>query len=204
MERHGPRRVLSPSMGVAFLALLVALGGTSYAVTKIDPRSVGTKQLKRNAVARANIKANAVNSAKVAADAITGADVAEASLAQVPSAAAAGSAATAARATLADRATVADRAGAAGALDRIVYRTTTATVAAAPNINESTLGTATARCDAGLLVVGGGTRVEEGVSAVDGFPDGAAAWTATVANDDEAAAHAFTVFAICVAAAQVG
>jgi hypothetical protein len=188
-------------MGVAFSALVIALGGTSYAVTKIDPRSVGSKQLKKAAVARAHIKANAVNGAKVAGNALKGADIDEASLGQVPSAAAADRAAAAA---VADRATQADRAGAAAALDRVVYRSAAGTVAPAPNINESTLTKGTARCDAGLLVVGGGVRVDDEAGVVDSYPDGAAAWTATVANDDPTASKTFSVFAICVAAAQVG
>lgn len=201
MERNRPRRFLAPSMVVAFSALVIALGGTSYAVTKLDPRSVGSKELKKNAVARANLKANAVNGGKVASNALKGADIDEASLAKVPSAAAADRAAAAG---VADRATQADRAGAAAALDRVVYRTAAGTVAPAPGINESSLAKGTARCDAGLLVVGGGVRVDEGASVIDSYPDGAAAWTATVANDDPAAANTFSVFAICVAAGQVG
>jgi hypothetical protein len=41
---------------VASLALFVALGGTGYAVTKIDAGSVGTKQLKKNAVISKKVK----------------------------------------------------------------------------------------------------------------------------------------------------
>ena len=87
MRRYGWRRVVSPSMGVAFLALLVALGGSSYAVTKLDPRSVGSKQLKRQAVTGASIrpnavgprhlKKNAVTASRIDADAVSGAKVAE-------------------------------------------------------------------------------------------------------------------------------
>ena len=46
----------SPSMAVAFLALLVALGGTSYAVAQLPANSVGSKQLKKNAVTAAKVK----------------------------------------------------------------------------------------------------------------------------------------------------
>ena len=90
-------------MVVACLALGVALGGTSYAAVRLPANSVGTKQLKRNAV----------TSPKVKADAITGADVLESSLAQVPSAAAAGSAAQATHAGTADAAATATTANAA-------------------------------------------------------------------------------------------
>ena len=46
----------SPAMLVAFAALLVALGGTSYAAIRLPANSVGTKQLKKNAVTAAKVK----------------------------------------------------------------------------------------------------------------------------------------------------
>jgi hypothetical protein len=55
----------SPAMVVAFIALLVALGGTSYAIQALPQNSVGTKQIKNNAVTSKKIKNGAVNSKKV-------------------------------------------------------------------------------------------------------------------------------------------
>ena len=55
----------SPAMVVACIALLVALGGTSYAIQALPNNSVGTKQLKNNAVTSKKIKNGAVNSNKV-------------------------------------------------------------------------------------------------------------------------------------------
>jgi hypothetical protein len=98
--RHRP----SPAMVVACIALAVALGGTSYAATKLPARSVGTKQLKKNAVTSPKVKNNA----------LTGADVLESSLAQVPSAASAVNATNATHATNADHATNASSATTAG------------------------------------------------------------------------------------------
>jgi Collagen triple helix repeat (20 copies) len=46
----------SPAMVVAFIALLVALGGTSYAIQALPRNSVGTKQLKMNAVTSPKVK----------------------------------------------------------------------------------------------------------------------------------------------------
>jgi hypothetical protein len=43
-------------MLVAFAALMVALGGTSYAIAQLPANSVGTKQLKKNAVNTAKVK----------------------------------------------------------------------------------------------------------------------------------------------------
>ncbi|HYM59077.1 MAG TPA: hypothetical protein VES79_14025, partial [Solirubrobacteraceae bacterium] len=112
----------SPSMVVAFLAMTVALGGTSYAVTTLPSKSVGSKQLRSKAVGTANIKNKAVTGAKVKDDSLTGTDINEGSLGQVPSAAAAGNA------TRAATAGNADHANAAAALDRVSYRSQTATV----------------------------------------------------------------------------
>ena len=57
----------SPAMIVACVALLVALGGTSVAaVTALAPNSVGTVQLKTNAVIAAKIRNANVTGAKVA------------------------------------------------------------------------------------------------------------------------------------------
>ena len=46
----------SPAMVIACIALAVALGGTSYAAITLPAGSVGTKQLKRNAVNSAKVK----------------------------------------------------------------------------------------------------------------------------------------------------
>ena len=133
----------------ATLALFIALGGGAYAATALPANSVGPKQLKKNAVDRVKIKNNAVNAAKVLDNSLTGADIKESSLAKVPSA------------TLADNAT---HAAASAALDKAVYRTATAT---APASSDSTAATAT--CDAGQHVIGGGIRFDNpltgGVSA---------------------------------------
>jgi hypothetical protein len=50
--RHRP----SPAMVIACIALAIALGGTSYAAISLPAGSVGTKQLKRNAVNSAKVK----------------------------------------------------------------------------------------------------------------------------------------------------
>jgi hypothetical protein len=91
------RRTPSPAMVVACLALTVALSGAGYAAIVLPANSVGTKQLKRGAVAasdvragaitRRKVRADAITSAKVLNNALTGADVNEATLGQVPAAA---------------------------------------------------------------------------------------------------------------------
>ena len=105
---------------IAFIALFIALGGTSYAATTLAASSVGTKQLKNGAVTTAKVKASAVTAAKirtgavttakVAADAVTGEKVLESSLGKVPSAANADHATSADNASNATHATSADNA----------------------------------------------------------------------------------------------
>ena len=64
----------SPAMIVAMVALIVALGGTSYAATKLAKNSVGEKQIKKNAVTSTKIKANSVTSTKVKNRSLTASD----------------------------------------------------------------------------------------------------------------------------------
>ena len=52
-------------MLVACLALVISLGGVSYAAGVLPTSSVGTKQLKKKAVTAAKLRANAVSGAKV-------------------------------------------------------------------------------------------------------------------------------------------
>jgi hypothetical protein len=61
------RRMLpSPAMGVALLALVVAVGGTAVAANKI-----GTNQIKNNAVTKKKIKKKAVSTNRLNAKAVT-------------------------------------------------------------------------------------------------------------------------------------
>jgi hypothetical protein len=64
----------SPAMLVACVALVVALGGVSYAAGVLPKNSVGTAQLKKKAVTGAKIKQNAVTGAKVKDQTLMAAD----------------------------------------------------------------------------------------------------------------------------------
>ena len=78
-------RLPSPAMGVALVALVVAMGGTSYAVVRI-----GTKQIKANAITSPKIRngavrsvdlaRNSVGTAKILASAVTGLQIRDASV----------------------------------------------------------------------------------------------------------------------------
>jgi hypothetical protein len=50
---------------VAYVALFAALGGTGYAASQLPNDSVGSKQIKRAAVAKSDVRANAIDSARV-------------------------------------------------------------------------------------------------------------------------------------------
>jgi hypothetical protein len=193
---------LSPSMAVAFVALSIALGGSSYAVVTLPARSVATRQLRNdavtgakirnNAVDRAKVRNNAIDGSKVADDSLSGADIAEGTLTGV------GSAQNAAHAAASDS---------SAALDKVAYRTAGGTVPPAPSATAASNAAATAGCDPGQHAVGGGAKVEDldNTSVIDSFPDaGGSAWTGHVDNADAAGAHPFTVYVICVASAATG
>ena len=82
------RRLPTPGLVVAIVALVAALAGSAVAlpgkgsVDSNDLRKnvVKTKNIKDDAVSRAKIADNAVNGARVAANSLTGADINEAGL----------------------------------------------------------------------------------------------------------------------------
>jgi hypothetical protein len=191
----GVARRISPSMVVACIALVISLGGVSYAAVKLPKGSVGSRELKKNAVTRVAVKNSAINGSKVATDSLTGSDIKEATLGAVALAAAS------------------THANAAAALDKVTYRSVGGSVGpstpdpADPANFLTTLSAATsAGCDPGQTAVGGGAHVDDPSSLAihESYPSTARTWTAIAGNDDETAAHTFTVYVICVPAAAVG
>jgi hypothetical protein len=59
------KQLASPAMIVACVALVVALGGVSYAASVLPSNSVGTAQLKKGAVSGKKLRKGAVTSPKV-------------------------------------------------------------------------------------------------------------------------------------------
>ena len=59
---------------IAYLALFVALGGTSYAAANLPADSVGSKQIKPGSVAASDLRAGAVSSSKVKDGTLLGKD----------------------------------------------------------------------------------------------------------------------------------
>ena len=188
--RPGLRPRLTYANVMATVALFVALGGGAYAATALPANSVGSKQLKKSAVVSGKIKNNAIDRSKVRDNSLTGADLRESSVAEVP------------LATAADTAT---HAAAAAALDMATYKTAAGTAPAGSAAN-----VATATCDGGQHVIGGGVKLDNAMIGLvnDSYPDtNNTAWTARVGNassGSSAAPFNFTVYAICTTITNVG
>ncbi len=78
------RRNLTPSFFISILALIVALGGVSYAAVQLPKNSVGAKQLKKKAVTASKIKRNSITTVKVKNRSLLAADFKEGQLPQGP------------------------------------------------------------------------------------------------------------------------
>ena len=81
----------SPALVVSLIALFVALGGTVYAATKIDgksikPKSLPGNRLKLKSVAGNRLKPGAIGAGQLAPNSIGGKQINEANLGQVPNA----------------------------------------------------------------------------------------------------------------------
>lgn len=173
----------SPSMAVAFVALVVALSGTSYAAVKLAKNSVGTAQLKNNAVTGAKVKSNT----------LTGSDINEATLQGIISA-------------------NAQHALKAAGLDKVFIKSEPFAMATAPQqpcpgtpagscfIPITQFTTGTVNCDPGQVAVGGGAHVDDPVTNIvhESYPTNGVGWAATAGNDDITRPRGFQVFVICV------
>jgi hypothetical protein len=131
------RRLLrkpSPSVAIAFVALLLALGGTAYAGSTLGKNSVGPKQIRKGAVTNAKIGAGAVGTANIGSGAVTASKINTSGL-TVPNATTATNATTAATATNATHATNADNATHATAATNATHATTADNATNATNAN---------------------------------------------------------------------
>jgi hypothetical protein len=181
-------------MATAVSAVVLSMAGTGYAASRLPPHSVGTRELKMNAVTPSKIRAgavrsraiapNAVNASKVANASLTGDDINEATLV-IPAGIDSTTAANAAHAR------------SAAALDAVSYRSAPITL---PPGGANTTGTVA--CPGRQFIVGGGLRLENpSVSnVVDSYPVGTSAWEANAVNVDPDASHGATVYAICIPA----
>lgn len=177
------RRLPSPAMVVACIALAVALGGTSYAAIRLPANSVGTPQLKPGAVTAVKVRGNS----------LTGTQINERRLAEVPSAQFAD------RAQVADLATNAETADSAVAATRApVARLEYQSTAVALPADIVTLGTA--NCPSGLNAISGGVHLPDPFhgNIADTFPFGKTAWAVHAYST---VAQTMTVWVVCAPAA---
>lgn len=161
----------------ATLALVVALGGTSYAAIKLPANSVGTAQ----------VKPDAITSGKVRNGSLLRRDF---KLGELPGAQ---RGADGARGP-------AGPSGPAGDASLPVAgykRSDPITVPAGATLAGSLA------CDAGMRVVGGGVYANESNMPVESsYPESATAWVVSMRNES-AAARSFEVYAICMTASGV-
>lgn len=175
------RRLLpAPSMAVAFVALLVALGGSSYAAVKIAKNGVQSKHIKNGAVTTAKLKSNAVTGAKVLDNSLTGADVNETTL------------------TLPAQTTN-------YVIKKQNFAVETAGVGPCSppqtgcSIPITKYTTGTVNCDPGQVAISGGAQPDDVALnfMTQSYPTGGVGWASTVGNDDTSRPHGFVAFVVC-------
>lgn len=192
---------------VASLALFVALGGAGFAASQLPKNSVGTSQIKNNAVVAAKIKSSAVESAKLKNDAVVAAKIKNGAIetAKLANDAVTGAQVKAGSLDASDITGAVAAANVANGLAKVTYKTATATVPAYSGSGSAPGASATATCDAGQSVLGGGIDVESDADEIvnDSHPAGTNGWTGVVYNYG-AAAHGLTVTAICTAVSATG
>ncbi|GAA4688951.1 hypothetical protein [Nocardioides nanhaiensis] len=173
-----PRRQILPSLSlvVSMLALVVALGGASYAAVKINGADI-----KRSSIPGSALKARAVVGPKIGLDAVTGKNVKESSLGQVPSAAQADTAAG-----------VADEGVDSAALAGITRRSNGESIAA------GTTGSVIASCEPGEQVIGGGNDGSLSFRVIASRNEGTTGWRVFVFNGGGGAAT-LTTHVFCLA-----
>jgi hypothetical protein len=174
IRRHLP----SPAMLVACIALVVALGGVSYAAAVLPENSVGAPQLKKNAVTGAKLRKNAVTGTKVKDRTLTGADFKAGQLPAGP------------QGSQGPKGDKGDS-GAPGisGYERIVGQ--------GPVLNAGDHATATASCPAGKKVLGGGPQFDSGLELNESYASEAE--LKVVMKNPGPGSAGFSVVAYCAA-----
>ena len=172
------RNALTYSNVTATVALFVALGGASYAATQLPRNSIGSAQIKSNGVTNVDIARNAVTGAKVRTGSLDGTDIDLTTLGTVPT---------------------------AMGLAKVTYRTASESIAPYGGTGNYTSKLATATCDPGQSVLGGGVSVEsqEDELVNSSYPTGTNAWSG-VAFNAGSSARSMTVTAVCAPVSATG
>jgi len=169
----------SPALVVALLALFIAMAGTGYAATKLPANSVGSKQIKANAVVSSKIKDGSLTRKDFAAS-------------QLPAGAQG----------LQGLPGLQGAAGAPGAQGAQGAEGPPAVTFIDVASSATGTGAQTASCPPGEIATGGGGDSSDGlvatsrpiINVMTGLP---IAWTATAKHDNGTAANV-TAWAVCV------
>jgi hypothetical protein len=131
----------SPALIISVIALIIALGGTGYAALKVPKKSVGTKQLKANAVKNPKVADAAIGTAELQNGAVTNPKLADGAVTNPKLAAGA-----------VTKQSLGNQAVGANQFGTIIARVDTVTVA------NNTGAAITVPCAAGEKLISGGAR----------------------------------------------
>jgi hypothetical protein len=192
-----PRRLPSPALIVACVALVVALGGVSYAASVLPKHSVGKAQLQKNAVTPAKLRNNAVTGAKVKDGTLT---VADFNAKQLPAGPQGPKGDTGSQGSKGDTGPqgpkgdsgVRGLTGETGPVGISGYEQ----VLQPSAVDANSISQQSAECPAGKRVLGGGVTAHTDLVIVESYPSADNRWTGVVKN---AAAYSrdYAVFAVC-------
>lgn len=178
LNRRRPFRRLTAADILSTLALFIALTGGAYAAGVLPANSVGSKQLKKNAVTAPKLAVDSVNGDKVLDGSLKAVDFAADELPAGPK-------------------------GDTGAGGTPVLDVQSAEA----SVPDGQAAGATANCPAGETAVAGGASVEAAnagtAGMADSYPEGRTGWTAHGVNVS-GSPKKLTVFVECSAAVQTG
>lgn len=188
--RNSLMRKPSAALVVSVVALMVALGGTGYAAFGLPKNSVGTKQIKNNAVTGGKIQNGAVTASKLNVSGVT-----------VPNASHATTADTASAASSATHATIADSANQLNGT-QIVFGTQ-------QDMAADSQGNQLVVCPTGMSAIDGGetnngnqlVSLNEVLFGNSGAPNDS---VRVYVNNDTAVTIHFTPYAVCIKGSVAG
>jgi hypothetical protein len=153
---NAARRRLSFANVTSMMALMVALGGTSYAAATLSKNSVGSAQIKTSGVAGSDIRSNAITSAKVKNGSLKAVDFAAKQLPAGPAGAQGPKGDTGAKGDSGAKGTTGLQGpkGETGTVGAATVVSATATV----DLADGTKASYDAYCPAGQQAIGGGGR----------------------------------------------
>jgi hypothetical protein len=176
------KRLPSPALFVACVALVVALGGVSYAASVLPKNSVGTAQLKKKSVTSSKVREGAITTTKVKDGTLLGQDFRAGQLPAGPQGPKGEKGDPGAQGPKGDT-------GAPG-VSGFEYAQE-----ASPSIAPGATGGASATCPAGKSAIAGGATTEDDTPILESFPAGDQ-WVVSVRNDTAQPVILLT-FAVC-------